>query len=539
MRGRVESQIVICNLLLIGYDSSVEFTREVPNMASVFKRRWSKTVNGERVTGESKVYTIEYTDEDGIVQRVRGFTDKTASETRALKLETDAAQVRSGMLPRKALDAAAKALWCKECRSTGINSKTQEPCPCIEKIHLSAYRQHLEDSEVSAGHLAKTVQRVADACDGCKFDNLRDLDADKLERWLAKKRRGKRFGYQSSNHYLRAVRMFMSWLIDKGAITADPFRRLEFLNEELDRRLVRRAVSTEDFHKLLKATRDSGATVLDLDAEARYLLYSVAGFTGLRAGELSKLNVSDFDFEGNTVTVLAVHAKGQKTDSLPLHLDLARLLQAWMKGRGANEPAWPRGKWIGDTASVLREDLARCGIPHTDAQGRVFDFHSIRGQFIVELARQGTHPRTAQLLARHSSIDLTMNSYTNLNRIDLVQAVESLPSPIPSAPDVEPQTLKATGTDGRADRKVRSEGGQLDRKGGRGRTSVHDREAGSETTQQQAIERHRTDTDGDGRNEGTGPARIRTENQGIMSHERPFSAHRQNLAEIVGNHGNS
>ncbi len=73
------------------------------------------------------------------------------------------------------------------------------------------------------------------------------------------------------------------------------------------------------------------------------------------------------------------------------------------------------------------------GIPYKDEAGRVFDFHATRGQFISELARQGVHPKTAQMLARHSSINLTMNTYTHLGLVDLKAAVENLPSP-PSDP---------------------------------------------------------------------------------------------------------
>ena len=45
---------------------------------------------------------------------------------------------------------------------------------------------------------------------------------------------------------------------------------------------------------------------------------------------------------------------------------------------------------------------------------------------VVE-ARAGVHPRNAQALARHSTIDLTMNVYTHVDMEDLATDVESLP----------------------------------------------------------------------------------------------------------------
>jgi integrase len=69
------------------------------------------------------------------------------------------------------------------------------------------------------------------------------------------------------------------------------------------------------------------------------------------------------------------------------------------------------------------------GIPHHDAQGRVVDFHALRTTFVTWLAVSGAHPRSAQALARHGSIDLTMNVYTDLRLVDLKGAVEKLPLP--------------------------------------------------------------------------------------------------------------
>lgn len=48
--------------------------------------------------------------------------------------------------------------------------------------------------------------------------------------------------------------------------------------------------------------------------------------------------------------------------------------------------------------------------------------------FITNLARAGVSPKAAQLLARHSDINLTMNTYTMLGIMDQAAAVEELPA---------------------------------------------------------------------------------------------------------------
>ena len=66
------------------------------------------------------------------------------------------------------------------------------------------------------------------------------------------------------------------------------------------------------------------------------------------------------------------------------------------------------------------------------------------------LKRFARRHKTAQALARHSKIDMTMNVYTHTVIGDLAAAVESLPAlPLPDAEAVpQPEALAATGTDG-------------------------------------------------------------------------------------------
>jgi integrase len=56
----------------------------------------------------------------------------------------------------------------------------------------------------------------------------------------------------------------------------------------------------------------------------------------------------------------------------------------------------------------------------------VVDFHALRHTFITSLAAAGVHPKTAQMLARHSTITLTMDRYTHTLRGAEAAALASL-----------------------------------------------------------------------------------------------------------------
>jgi hypothetical protein len=94
---------------------------------------------------------------------------------------------------------------------------------------------------------------------------------------------------------------------------------------------------------------------------------------------------------------------------------------------------------------MLRHDLDAAEIPYRDGAGKVFDFHALRHQFISMLARSGVHPKTAQELARHSTITLTMDHYTHVGIRDLSAALTS----VPGLPTTTTATMQATGTEGR------------------------------------------------------------------------------------------
>jgi hypothetical protein len=93
---------------------------------------------------------------------------------------------------------------------------------------------------------------------------------------------------------------------------------------------------------------------------------------------------------------------------------LAAARSAWIK-EANNDPAAHSAR---EQSDFLRE---------VDDSGRRFDFHSLRGQFVTSLARAGVHPRTAQKLARHKTLALTMENYTHADLADMSRALNTLP----------------------------------------------------------------------------------------------------------------
>ena len=172
------------------------------------------------------------------------------------------------------------------------------------------------------------------------------------------------------------------------------------------------------------------------------MLYRVALETGLRWSELRSLTPASFSLNKvpPTVRVEAGYSKHRREDVLPLRPETARDLLVYLSNKLPMAPAFPMRKERG--AAMLREDLAAANIPFQNEEG-IVDFHSLRHTFISILARSGVHPKTAQSLARHSTITLTMDRYTHTVLEDLSAALQKLPDLSPSDEALE---VAATGT---------------------------------------------------------------------------------------------
>lgn len=210
----------------------------------------------------------------------------------------------------------------------------------------------------------------------------------------------------------------------------------------------------------IERTIAGGRSLFRKQPETRYWLDRLASETGLRMSELRSLERGSFDLDADppAVTVAAAYAKNRRADTLPLRRATARALAPWLRDHGDGQvfvlPHWAlvigafradlaaaRSEWIGYARSERdkREREESSFLRYQDAVGRFADFHALRHTFITGLARAGVHPKLAQDLARHSTINLTMSVYSHSLLTERADAVEVLP-------DVGHETKRVTNT---------------------------------------------------------------------------------------------
>jgi len=314
--------------------------------------------------------------------------------------------------------------------------------------HLEDWRAVLTAKGNGAQHIAETTGRVQRIIDGCAFKYHADISASKLLSFLHELRTNPdhpRGGISATtfNHMLGSFKAFCRWLVKDRRAAESPVAHLDGLNAQTDKRHERRPFTDEELMRLLDAAHH-GPERRRMSGPERALLYWLAVESGLRANELRSLNRQSFDLDAEpaTVTLEAGYAKNRREDTLPLRPELAAALRSFLATKAPAAPVFrlpSREKII----HMFRADLDAAGIPYVDEAGLFADFHSLRHTFITNLARGGVHPKTAQTLARHSTITLTMDRYTHTLVGEQTEALAALPDLTRPAP----ATVRSTGTD--------------------------------------------------------------------------------------------
>lgn len=239
---------------------------------------------------------------------------------------------------------------------------------------------------------------------------------------------------QTKNHYLTAVKAFLTFLVDKDILVKNPGRKLTRPSPEVDLRRERRALSPDEFSKLIAAAY-AGVQVEKMSGPDRAMMYVVASWTGYRRKELASLTPLSFDLDGEEpcVRVKAGSSKHRKLSEIPLHSSLVEGVRSWLtsKGFGPDDPVFDlrakRGE-LRNTAKMMRADLKAAGLPYQNEEGLYADFHSNRAAFITNLVRSGIPFFRVVKLARHSDPKLTAK-YDKASRKQLAEDVERLPEP--------------------------------------------------------------------------------------------------------------
>lgn len=421
-------------------------------------------------TKEASRWYVEFRDQLETVRRLPAFTSKAASEEFGRNVVKLVAYHKgSGGQQDPALTRWIEGLpqgIRQKLISIGLIDGQRITAGKPLSEHLQDWRTALADRNNSGKHIRISFKRVQALLDGCGLRSLADVQPSRVEAWLAQERRADRLSIITSNYYLRDAKSFFRWLVDDGRVARNPLHALKPLNADVETHRQRRSLPDTDFQEFLGAAH-GGKVIHRIAGPDRFMLYVVAGWTGLRAQELASLEPESFRLgcSDPIVMVKAAYSKHKREDVLPLRQDLAQLLGPWLQGKSSGQRLWP-GAWWNKAAEMVQADLAAAKrawidaapnpaeqqrraeserFAYQDLDGRFFDFHSLRGQFVSTMESAGVSLKTLQTLARHSRVETTLKHYARVQVADVRAALDSLPT-LPG--NNSPEALRATGTEG-------------------------------------------------------------------------------------------
>lgn len=366
--------------------------------------------------------------------------------------------------------------------------KAQRRRPIAE--HVTDYLAHCRHEQQDEHHIRLKEANLHRLVERTRAKVIDDLTLERVTvalRALIESGRSAR----THNHYRAIVIAFLNWMVEVGRVESHTFNRLPVLDERRDRRRQRRALTTEELERLLHAARlrplaeygrasvrkakadcqgrgtwtKAPLTLTTLEraverakqalnkhpevidrlerlGRERALIYKTLVLTGLRVGELRSLTTKDafLDHTPPFVRLAAESEKARRGADVPLRMDLAREIKAWLEERSERGMRGNRNTTPGQPPAAerlfampstllhaLHRDLKVAGIPKRDERGRTVDLHALRHTFGTHLSRGGVFPRTAQAAMRHSTIDLTMGLYVDPKLLEVAGALDALP----------------------------------------------------------------------------------------------------------------
>ena len=195
---------------------------------------------------------------------------------------------------------------------------TEETVPDLVQIFLSAKRVE-GCSDKTVLYYDSTIRNVMNAVG----KDVRDITTDDLRIYLDRYQSANGVSKVTIDNIRRILSSFFAWLEDEDYITKSPVRRIHKVKTC---KTVKETYSDE----ALELMRDHSECVRDL------AIIDMLASTGMRVGELVKLDRSDIDFANRECIVLG---KGNKQRKVYFDARTKIHLQRYLNGRKDDNPA--------------------------------------------------------------------------------------------------------------------------------------------------------------------------------------------------------
>jgi integrase len=321
-----------------------------------------------------------------------GVMLKEVAQKKLREIVRDIERQRAGLTPSKAARDAAKQ---------SVETAIEEYIQSRRGLHCN--EKYVRELELKLLRLMRE----------CNWPTLRDITGHSFEAWRARQAQEKKISAKTLNEYRDAIFGLCKWM--EPRVGSNPIRLVGRIKSLGDPKQKRRAFTLAELWRLISVGGERG------------VVYLVAAFTGLRRGELGKIEWRDVHIDESQpyISVRSSIAKNAKAVSQPLPARVAAALRQCRPVDAApHDLAFKR---LIPGMDRFRADLAAADIVFVDDKGQCAHFHSLRKTFATELAKLRLPLRVAMELMRHSDAKLTTKIYTDAGMLPIWDAVGALP----------------------------------------------------------------------------------------------------------------
>ncbi len=130
------------------------------------------------------------------------------------------------------------------------NCRLMSDTPIKQLVAL--FVTHLQAKARSPRYIRDCGRQLTRMMDECDVEYFSDIDRAKVEAFLTRLC-NQGLGARTYNAYLKAAKSFCKWMVESGYASQSPLVSLRTINQEVDRRHERRALSDDETCRLLKA----------------------------------------------------------------------------------------------------------------------------------------------------------------------------------------------------------------------------------------------------------------------------------------------
>jgi integrase len=397
--------------------------------------------NGSKLLCETKLWHVQFQDGLDIRRELKGYTDYQATLRLGDKIQ-DLLNFKANNQPlsneiQEWFEQVPSAIR-NELIKFGVVEAQQAEVSKPLSEHVADYIDFLTKKERARAYVKEVEGVLTRLFKDCKFMIWKDISASRLKEYLDEQRdSGKGISKRRYNGLLGITKSFCRWMVRQQKASSSPIEFLEGMdNQQTDQRHPRRALSINEFRRFLEAALQSSENIYGLTGYERNLLYRFAAETGLRATDIRRLQVKDFDFAEKKFIVRACNTKNKTDATVYLKPATAVELKQFCRNKLPNAPVF----YVTDkTAPMVRFDLVNTAvkdtngkeiepaIPYVNEHGEYFDFHSLRHQCASLLAMNPETPEAVRQKAmRHKTPAMTRH-YSHAFEDQQREAIESMP----------------------------------------------------------------------------------------------------------------